>query len=377
MKNITVIFPTLKLKTFWVKALLKSLKRYDLFLIAAKSDEKFIREYNTLLLYSPFLFFFKKLKDIFRLEFLDFFILKKIQSRNTEILMINFLNLATKYIYLIDNFRGKTIIHVHGKDIIWDFVDEISGKRIYDSKYFRKVKELGSKCYFIANSSYSKNQLIAIGIDPSRIFVKYFGMELHRESERIFPSNVMNFLFLGRLIDCKNPLLVLKAFNVAKESGLKAKLTIAGDGPLYNECRKVIEKSKWRKDIRLLGWVNHTEAFKLFKNNDVFLMPGRKGIVSNQEEAFGLVYLEAMSFGLPVIGGNSGGVPEIISHGYNGYMVEDRIESLVSLMIAIAESPDLYSRLSRNAIETIRNKYNIKNERTRMNEILESIIECR
>ncbi len=369
--KIAIIYPSLILKTFWVKQLLTSLKSFDLVLITGKVEKNKYRKYHKIILNSFPLIFLKKLKDykIFP-NFLDRFILLKLQKLNIDVLIVNFLTQAINYDHLIARVKIPVIVHVHGKDVTWDYVSPITGNLHHNSNHKEKARQLSENVCFIANSKYTEKKLLEAGIDNTKIHIKYFGMELHRKMPILRSKDSINFLFLGRLIDTKDPVNLIKSFIKAKNAGLKGTLTIAGDGDLFQVCDELIKKSKWKQDISLLGWVTHSKAYDLYKSHQCFVLPNQKGPLTNQEEAFGVVFLEAMSFGLPVIGGDSGGVPEIIEHKVNGLLYNKTKDNLWEFLIEVENDKKLFEVMSFNAINTIKEEFSIKNEAARMKEII-------
>src|SRR5690606_33177261 len=121
----------------------------------------------------------------------------------------------------------------------------------------------------------------------------------------------VQILYLGRLVDCKGPDLTIQAFSLACEQGLRGKLTIAGDGPLLAECEQLRAVSPFAHCIQLLGSVDEPTAERLRTEADIFTAHNRKGPYTNQEEAFGVSFVEAMAAALPIVSGANGSLPEL------------------------------------------------------------------
>lgn len=94
---------------------------------------------------------------------------------------------------------------------------------------------------------------------------------------------------------------------------MPAKLLLVGDGPEKHRSMIQAKESPYEKDILFLGKQEKVE--ELFAISDLKLL-------MSETESFGLVLLEAMACGVPGIGTNVGGIPEVINHGVNGYVVE-------------------------------------------------------
>ena len=140
--------------------------------------------------------------------------------------------------------------------------------------------------------------------------------------------------FLGRMSHDKNP---LDAIRIAREAGMP--IVLAGQAQQAKEeayFEKEIRPLIDGESVRYIGPVNHAQKNELLRNAAALVFP------IQWPEPFGLVMIEAMACGTPVIAFNRGSVPEVIDHGLTGFVVEDEAE-------AVAAVPRLAS-LSRTAI---------------------------
>jgi N-acetyl-alpha-D-glucosaminyl L-malate synthase BshA len=92
---------------------------------------------------------------------------------------------------------------------------------------------------------------------------------------------------------------------------MPAKLLLIGDGPERIFIKQLVKELKLEVDVHFLGEQDHLEP--LFFCADLFLLP-------SEQESFGLTALEAMNCGVPVIASETGGLPEVITHGATGYL---------------------------------------------------------
>ena len=79
-------------------------------------------------------------------------------------------------------------------------------------------------------------------------------------------------------------------------------------------------------------------------------------VLASRNEGLGLVQIEAMGYGIPVLGRNTGGICEVLRDGYNGYVIIDE-KDLSDRIMMLFENHDLYANLSRNAIRTYQEKF--------------------
>jgi N-acetyl-alpha-D-glucosaminyl L-malate synthase BshA len=118
--------------------------------------------------------------------------------------------------------------------------------------------------------------------------------------------HLSNFRPVKRLTD------VVEIFALVRAK-MPAKLVLIGDGPDRGAAEYLARKKRLQKDAIFLGKQNG--VYEKLAVADLFLMP-------SQLESFGLAALEAMACEVPVIATNVGGVPEVVEHGVDGYLVE-------------------------------------------------------
>ena len=118
--------------------------------------------------------------------------------------------------------------------------------------------------------------------------------------------HLSNFRPVKRLTDA------VEIFTLVR-SKMPAKLVLIGDGPDRGAAEYLVRKNKLQKDVFFLG--KQDAVYEKLAAADLFLLP-------SQLESFGLAALEAMACEVPVIGTNAGGMPEVVEHGADGYLVE-------------------------------------------------------
>src|SRR5580698_5440695 len=113
---------------------------------------------------------------------------------------------------------------------------------------------------------------------------------------------------------------------------MPAKLVLMGDGPDRGAAEYLVRKKRLQKDVIFTGKQNG--VYEKLSVADLFLMP-------SQLESFGLAALEAMACEVPVIATNVGGVPEVVEHGVDGYLVEPGdVKSAANYAIEILSRAD-------------------------------------
>jgi glycosyltransferase involved in cell wall biosynthesis len=124
-------------------------------------------------------------------------------------------------------------------------------------------------------------------------------------------------LHFGRLGLEKEIDVVVKAFELAWEKDKSLTLHIIGDGPAKESLQNLVHRRVLGESVKFYGFVPHDKVVKMLKDFDIF-------VTASPMETQGLVILEAMAAGLPVVGVNMLAVPEVIINGRNGYTVPRR-----------------------------------------------------
>lgn len=146
------------------------------------------------------------------------------------------------------------------------------------------------------------------------------------------PFQFINIAFLDKK---KNQSMLIKAF-AQVFSNRNVTLTIVGDGPEYDALKRLIEKLQMQKQIFLYGRASREEVKKLLQQSDAF-------VLSSQYETFGVVVIEAMACGLPVVATKCGGPESIVQDDKVGLLSEIDVLALAESMSLLYEHQDDYN----------------------------------
>jgi phosphatidylinositol alpha-1,6-mannosyltransferase len=157
---------------------------------------------------------------------------------------------------------------------------------------------------------------------------------------------------VSRLVKRKGIDTVLKALPEVLEVVPNVQYVVIGDGPEIANCKLLIVNCKLEHHVQFLGQLSDEERTVWYKRADVFVLVPRR--IKGDVEGFGTVYLEANSFGLPVIGSRTGGVPEAVKHGESGLLVEpDDPKETAQAIIKLLTNKQLASKLGRQGKERV------------------------
>jgi L-malate glycosyltransferase len=130
---------------------------------------------------------------------------------------------------------------------------------------------------------------------------------------------------------------------------MPAKLVLIGDGPDHGAVEHLVRQKKLVSDVFFLGKQAHVQD--ILGLADLFLLP-------SDLESFGLAALEAMACEVPVIATNVGGVPEVVTHGVDGYLVAPRdVAAAAKFAIQILSRADRGREMGQQARVDARKKF--------------------
>lgn len=172
--------------------------------------------------------------------------------------------------------------------------------------------------------------------------------------------------FVGQLIDRKNPLLLVEAIKLLRNSEVVA--IFAGEGPLADALDAEIHSCASNIRIRRMPFQNNVTP--LLNALDILVLPSR-------EESFGLVLIEAAAFGKPVIACRSQGPNDIVICDETGILIDQEDPAgLASAIADLASSEELRTRLGNNARQRVAEIFDAQKNTNRLEQLMYQLIGC-
>lgn len=291
------------------------------------------------------------------ISFSFFWHLRKI-SKNCDIIQFHMPFPLGDLACLLSGYKGKVVV--------WWHSDIVRQKKMM--KLYRPVMEaflkrtdviiVATKGH-IEGSAYLKPYrkkcvVIPFGVEKA-IFddsTKWLRRK-NKEEKSIEINKEVRFLFVGRLVYYKGCKILLEAFRNVKN----AKLTMVGNGPMEDELKQIVKKYGLEKKVKFLGNINEKELQEQYKACDALVLPS---IV--RSEAFGLVQIEAMAYGKPVINTNlPSGVPYVSRHMETGLTVKPgNISELEKAMNWLVEHEEERLAMGKRARERVEQEYTVE-----------------
>lgn len=180
--------------------------------------------------------------------------------------------------------------------------------------------------------------------EPDKVKCIYYAPFDSDENAKVNPRkySTKNILFVGMEWERKGGPILIQAFKRVLEEVPDAKLTIIGCRPIVN-C----------KNVEIIGPIPKDMLWAYYDRCAVFCLPTRR-------EPFGIVFIEAMRYSLPIIGTNIGAIPELIVDGDSGYLIQiNDVEYLASLLIALLLDPAKCELMGQRGFENYRKRFSM------------------
>lgn len=278
-------------------------------------------------------------------------------------------------IHSLKKFKDMNIIHVqwpipNGLGSLFlkklygvPYINTIHGEEVYLSKRYHTLFALkwfvNNSTKTVTNSSATRNSCLKAGLEKEKLEIIPFGVdtEFFRPLKIQKNESVFQILAVGYLIERKGFEYLIKAIKEVLKKYENVQLTIVGSGPLEKKLKSLIIELKLENNAKIMKNVSDNELLHLYNSSDIFVLPS---IVDSQgnTEGLGVVLLEALACKLPIIGSDTGGIPDIIQDGETGLLVPEKdVSGLSNAILSLVEDKGLREKVAINGYNRIKEKF--------------------
>jgi len=253
--------------------------------------------------------------------------------------------------------RKPLVVTVHAGDVF----------PLVRKKYLRSVGRivLNSCDVCTVNSSATGDAVRVVAGSTKRIEIIPMGVDLEVFSKNAIPLDQDSeaeggeriILFVGRLAEKKGINYLIEAMPTILHHIPEARLVIVGYGPERGRLEGLVGELGLHDKVAFAGEVPNAELVRYYQKAHLLVLPS---IVDSRgdTEGLGIVILEAMACGVPVVASNVGGIPDIIEPNWNGFLSKPgNPPDIADKVVELLSDKRLRERLSQNAIETVRGSF--------------------
>jgi phosphatidylinositol alpha-1,6-mannosyltransferase len=216
--------------------------------------------------------------------------------------------------------RHKVVIYAHGEELTtWG-----QGAKFKAMRYALRHADT-----VIANSEFTRDLLLHLGVESTRIRVIYPGVDTERFRPGLPFADLRKrlgmrkgeqlVLSVGRLQRRKGFDTVIHCISRLRNAGIEVRYALIGVGDQFEELRELSRDLGVCQFVHFLGHVPEQELPRWYNACDVFIMPNRE--INGDNEGFGMVFIEAAACGKPAIAGTDGGTESAVLDGVTGLRV--------------------------------------------------------
>jgi len=205
-----------------------------------------------------------------------------------------------------------------------------------------------------------KTSVIRNGIDFKDLYVHFnkSKTQVIQKKLKLFGSKIL--LTVARLTPRKGHDIVINTLPEVIKKFPTIKYVIVGMGNYRKSLEKIVRDRKLSDKVIFVGNVTREELPGYYDLCDIFVMVSRRN--KNTVEGLGISFLEAMSFSKPLIGGDHGGVKEVIKNGENGYLVDPlNIKSVSEAICFLLQNKELAIKMGKAGRKRLESEFSYQN----------------
>lgn len=277
------------------------------------------------------------------------------------------------FVFISKYYGSKVILNAHGQE--------------FDENFYNKQKKFFQK--WIDKTFEKTDAVITVGKKMMNEYSRWMNIvntkhlcdyvynvlpEKIPVIEKTFNDEEFNILFLSTITESKGVFVLLETAQIIKNSGIKdINFILCGKfkNKIKNEEKEIlkyIDKFNLSDIIQIKGWVEGEEKENIFKASSIFFFP-------SLNDSFGLVNLEAMAYGLPIVATKVGAIPEYIINGENGFIFNaNDISQASNAILNLFYDRKLSEKISANNINKFHKNFNYEFYKNKWYDILLRIL---
>ncbi len=292
-----------------------------------------------------------------------------LERRHADLMHVYFGHTGVHLLPFIERWPRPVTVSFHGMDI---------QPRENQPGYLDRLRQLLQTLPLVLARSESLRQgLEELGCSSDKIRINRTGIPMDEfpSVDRRFPADgAWHLVQACRLIEKKGLDLTLSAFASFRHRHPKARLTIAGDGPLLPELERQAAELGVSEAVDFAGFLTMRELHARYASAHLFLHPSRITKDRNQEGIPNSM-LEAMATGLPVIATLHGGIPEAVTHEQTGLLgPENDTDSLLAHLHELTAGEERWRAMSHAAAEDVRENFESSQQIAKLEGIYEELL---
>ena len=302
-------------------------------------------------------------KLFYRLGYVNQKFYHDISSLGSRVIHAHFLNDGIDALRLREKLSIPLVATLHGHDIAK--LEKKKWLRKTRKEFFHEVDKV------IVVSDYIYNCALENGCPEEKLIKHHIGIDLDKFKFKRAESENPEILFVGRLVEKKGVIYLLKAMKSLAKKYPVLKLNVIGDGPLLPELKAYADLNKLNVEFRGVG--TPEQIRDALSKSWVFAAPS---ITASTGDAEGLamVFLEAQALKVPVVSFASGGIPEGVEEGVAGFLLQEKdVNGLAEKISYFIDNPAERINFGNMGRQRVENHFDVRKQCRLLEEIYDSV----
>lgn len=286
-------------------------------------------------------------KTFFYINFLGIFLYKMLFGKNINVIHVHSSYKGSYFrkamiIWFAFLFGKKTIFHLHGSEfnIFYNNMPKLVKKVISKTLNITTQILVLSKQWEVDIKSKCTNKKIDVLYNPT-IINKKNSAKLQKKT---------NVLFMGLISKRKGAYDILESAKYLQNHNIE--INMYGNGETKELSQKV-KDNNLQNIIKVHGWISGNKINEAYSNAHIYVLP-------SYSEGLPMSILEAMSYGLPIISTNTGGIPDSVDNGVNGFLISPGdFKELAAKILLLANNFDLMKKMGHESYKIAKNKFSV------------------
>jgi glycosyltransferase involved in cell wall biosynthesis len=289
-----------------------------------------------------------------------------LETETPDVVIAHYGHIGLRYTSMCERRSVPFLVHFHGADL---------SRHLRSQRYRRALSRMlreGVRCVVVSQDQ--KERLLGLGGDSEQIRIIPCGapLEEFRFVQRCDQA-ACRFLFVGRLVEKKSPLTLLRGFAMHLRNHPDSRLTIVGDGVLLERARELSGSLGIAGTVVFTGALLNSEVRKHMESSSVLVQPSVTASDGDMEGAPTVIF-EGSATGMPVVATRHAGIPEQVVHGTTGYLVEENdLRGMARYMDILAENRELRRRFGQRARMHVEKVGNLDKQLDKMRSFLRDV----
>lgn len=259
------------------------------------------------------------------------------------------------------------VVSAHGSDVyLQNILFQTANRFVLERAHLCTVNSRGTRIRVLRIHPGARTEIIPMGVHPEDYGKELVSPELRNRMGDGDPQ----LLFLGRFSRDKGIIALLEALGILLQSMHSARLALIGFGPEEQTIRRAADRLGIAGATSIVGRVPHAEIPRWLASADMVILP------SERVEGLGVVLLESLASGTPVIGSRVGGIPDIIEDGVTGLLCRPGDpEDLAHQLVRLARDGALRRRTAEAGRDLVTRRYCWGHVARRFDEVFLELVE--